>query len=243
MTRNLSLALCLFAAVSLPAQRARLVQPPTPQTPATTEKPPYTATIVTTTDLTLADGNTIHREETETRARDSQGRTRIERPIMATAGSVPVKTMVTVMDPVSKTMTVWVVGSGVAKVHSMNRPESAATSAYAAIAGGAPTSESVAPRAHDDVKMEQLGTREIQGVQATGRRTTRTIPAGEEGNSEPIVSTRETWQSHALGLTLLAVSESPKDGKRVSQVTELQQSEPDAALFQPPADYTVKDEQ
>jgi hypothetical protein len=243
MTRHLSVALCVFAAIALPAQRARLVQPPAPQAPATTEKPPYTATIVTTVDQTLADGNTIHQEQTATQARDSQGRTRSEHQI-GIAGSAAAKTVINVTDPVNKTVISWVVGSGVANVHSMNH----ATSTTGAGRGTVTVEVSgstgePAVRSHDDVKTENLGTREIEGIQATGRRTTRTIAAGEEGNAEPIVSTREIWQSRTLNLVMLSISESPKDGKRVAQVTELQQSEPDAALFQPPADYTVKDDQ
>jgi hypothetical protein len=243
MKRSLSLAVCLFAAVGLPAQRARLVQPPT-HTPATTEKPPYTATIVTTVDQTLADGNTIHREQTETQARDSQGRTRTEHQLVSATGAGG-KDVVTVVDPIGETFTTWVVGSGIATVRPMHSPSAPATVGVRSLATSeASSSSSETPaRAHDDIKTENLGTREIQGVEATGRRTIRTIPAGQEGNAEPIVSTRETWQSRTLNLTLLSIAESPKDGKRMSAVTELQQGEPDAALFQPPPDYNIKQDQ
>ena len=242
MTRSLSLALCLFAAVGLLAQRARLVQPPPTHTPATTEKPPYTATIVTTVDQTLADGNTIHHEQTETQARDSQGRTRTEHQLGTTSTANP-KVVVTVMDPVSETFTSWVVGSGVATVRPMHSTASPTAVRSPATSESSVSAGEASPRVHDDIKMENLGTREIQGVEATGRRTIRTIPAGQEGNSEPIVSTRETWMSRTLNLTMLSISESPKEGKRMSAVTELQQGEPDAALFQPPPDYNIKQDQ
>jgi hypothetical protein len=242
MTRSLSLTLCLFAAVALPAQRVTMVQPRTPHTPATTEKPPYTATIVTTRDQTLADGNTIHLETTTMQARDSQGRTRTEHQIGVASSAADAKVMVTVMDPVSETYTSWVVGSGVANVRSMH-PSSPATGPRTSASSGTATGNEAISAPRDEVKNENLGTREFQGVEATGRRTTRTIPAGQEGNAEPIVSTHETWQARSLNLVMLSISESPKDGKRMSTVTELQQGEPDNALFQPPPDYTVKNDQ
>jgi hypothetical protein len=221
----------------------RLVQPPTTHTPATTEKPPYTATIVTTIDQTLVDGNTIHQEQTATQARDSQGRTRTETQVAISTNSAANKFMVRVMDPVAQTFTIWVVGSGVAKVHPMHSPSTGGEARSSVSSESSTGSGAIPVRSRDDIKTENLGTREIQGVEATGRRTTRTIPAGEEGNAEPIVSTRETWMSRTLNLTMLSISESPKDGKRMSAVTELQQGEPDAALFQPPPDYTIQQDQ
>lgn len=69
---------------------------------------PYTAQFKTTTVKTLADGTTITREFTETRARDSQGRTMSSRnnpnPLVAT---LPPFSSFNVHDPVEGTQTTW----------------------------------------------------------------------------------------------------------------------------------------
>ena len=47
----------------------------------------------------------------------------------------------------------------------------------------------------NEVTTEQLGTRSFLGFEATGTRTTQTIPAGKEGNQLPLVTVGETWRS------------------------------------------------
>jgi hypothetical protein len=42
---------------------------------------------------------------------------------------------------------------------------------------------------------------------------------------------------------MLSIIESPKAGRTVIEVKELQQGEPDEALFQPPPEYTIKQDQ
>ena len=49
-----------------------------------------------------------------------------------------------------------------------------------------------------NVTTTSLGTQTINGVQAEGTRTTRTIPAGAIGNANPIVITNERWYSPDL---------------------------------------------
>ena len=78
------------------------------------------------------------------------------------------------------------------------------------------------------------------GVEATGTRTTWTTPAGEDGNDAPLVRTDEIWRSRELGLTVHSVVDDPRTGKVTRELVEVEQSEPDPAIFQPPADYEVK---
>ena len=49
---------------------------------------------------------------------------------------------------------------------------------------------------------ESLGTKNIEGIQATGTRTTDTIPAGAIGNDKDIVITHETWYAPDLKVVL-----------------------------------------
>ena len=88
---------------------------------------------------------------------------------------------------------------------------------------------------------EHLGTRAVAGISASGFRRTRVIPAGTQGNSAPITVVDETWTSDTNEVTLIEIHDDPRDGKTISQVEEFIKGEPDAALFQVPAGYKVRE--
>ena len=93
--------------------------------------------------------------------------------------------------------------------------------------------------AHESTR-ENLGKQTFLGVEATGTRTTWTTPTGEDGNDAPLVRTDEIWRSRELGLTVHSVLDDPRTGKVTRELVEVEQSEPDPAIFQPPAEYEVK---
>jgi hypothetical protein len=86
---------------------------------------------------------------------------------------------------------------------------------------------------------EDLGTATIQGVEARGYRITTTIPAGEQGNDQPLVSKREVWMAPGFGRALREITDDPRMGKRTMELVNLTQSEPDLTAFQPPEGYEV----
>jgi len=86
-----------------------------------------------------------------------------------------------------------------------------------------------------------LGTKNIEGVSATGTRTTRTINAGTMGNDKPIVSISDTWVSTDLKVTVLTETDDGQEGHSTMKLVNIVRSEPNAALFRIPADYTVKE--
>jgi hypothetical protein len=90
-------------------------------------------------------------------------------------------------------------------------------------------------------QIEDLGMKTINGVEARGRRTTRVIPAGREGNDQPITVTFERWMAQDLGLVVMSVNDDPRNGTTTMELTDLEKGEPDPALFQVPEGYTVKD--
>ncbi len=113
--------------------------------------------------------------------------------------------------------------------------------------GGSPPDAEDAPPAGPEtannrrnVITTSLGTQTINGVQAEGTRVTRTIPAGAIGNANPIVITRERWYSAELQTVIMIKRSDPRMGTTTFQLTNVQKQEPDASLFQVPADYTVK---
>lgn len=88
-------------------------------------------------------------------------------------------------------------------------------------------------------KIESLGKQMIEGVETVGTRSTYTIPAGEIGNTLPIELVEETWYSPELQLMVLTKNLDPRSGETVYRMANLNRSEPDRALFEIPADYTI----
>jgi len=91
-----------------------------------------------------------------------------------------------------------------------------------------------------NVTTQELGMQTIDGVAATGRRVTHTIPAGTIGNAQPIVSVREVWMSSDLKEPVLVKESDPRFGTTVTEMTNIVRSEPDSSLFQSPSGYTVR---
>jgi hypothetical protein len=197
---------------------------------------PYSAQAVTQFTQTLANGDHIQRSTTASVARDSQGRTRMDRSISnvgalaASAGGHdraiiihdPVAGKSFALDPASHT------------AHSTPIP-AARTSA------GSETADARSARFQASLKTEDLGTQAIQGVSAQGKRVTRVIPAGREGNEKEIDVVTETWYSPDLQVVVMSKTSDPRFGDSVYQLSSVSRTEPDPALFAVPSDYAVKE--
>jgi hypothetical protein len=208
---------------------------------------PYTATWTEKTVQRLANGTTITRESTTKFARDSSGRTYSEMHQTLPAGSdgQPRElVMYHIFDTVTRTTTMW--NSNTKEATVTHRPEQQLLSARPAQtlgAGTAPTVQVQLPdrRQNPDVQREDLGTKNIVGVNAKGMRVMRVIPAGREGNDQPITTTSESWRSTEYGIVLMSVNEDPRYGTTTHEVTEFTPGEPDAGLFHVPEGYTVRE--
>jgi hypothetical protein len=95
---------------------------------------------------------------------------------------------------------------------------------------------------HLQASHEDLGTQTIEGIEVEGRRHTMTWPAGAIGNDAPITNTSETWTSPALKEVIVRKSDDPRYGEHTFKLVNINRSEPDPSLFEPPPGYTVKDE-
>jgi hypothetical protein len=151
--------------------------------------------------------------------------------------------MVTVFDPVAKTMLTWQTNAPftdkvVHLSHASQTPPKPLTPEALAARRKISQTQQTQP---SDYKTEDLGTRTIAGVEAHGSRTTRTIPPGEEGNELPLVTMNETWRSKELGVVLLGITDDPRHGRTTYEVEDLAVGEPDASLFAPPAGYKIVD--
>jgi hypothetical protein len=188
---------------------------------------PYSGTISEQRQQTLPDGNQITRQ-TETKVyRDSQGRVR--RETTRTNGSGETQTFVTIFDPVAG----FEARLNTRKLTAEKHP--VPTGNNGAEGSRRPPADGNGP----DVKTEDLGTNTIQGMEATGKRVTMTIAAGDMGNADAVQIVRETWTSTALKVPIQMTSTNPRFGKSTMQLTGISQAEPDPALFQIPANYKV----
>ena len=89
-------------------------------------------------------------------------------------------------------------------------------------------------------KKEDLGKQIVEGVEATGTRTTITIPAGEIGNERPIEIVSERWYSPELQLVVMTRHSDPRMGETTYKLTNINRTEPAKTLFEVPSDYTIK---
>jgi hypothetical protein len=206
---------------------------------------PYTATEVSTSMQALANGNTIQRSTQTNISRDGQGRVRMETTVKHQDGTT--STHITIHDPVagvvhnidtqnklSHDMALHAPPNGQGRGRGPGRAATSANGASPDVASGR------GPRRTDpNLLTEHLGMQTLSGVSATGTRMTRTIPAGEEGNSQPIVSVHESWMADDLKVPVMVKSSDPRFGTTQTQLTNVVRAEPDATLFQVPAGYTV----
>jgi len=189
---------------------------------------PYTAVQTTTFQETLANGTTITRQNETKISRDSSGRVRLERSFTP-PGSANARTSVVIYDPVAATVSVL---------------EPAKQTAFSRALPSQDAVQHVRGQGHsrpgETVNTENLGTQVINGLSATGTRTTTTIAAGTMGNSQALQRVHEVWLSTDLKVPVMIKNIDPMNGNTVTQLTNIARSEPDGSLFQIPSNYTVK---
>jgi len=91
-----------------------------------------------------------------------------------------------------------------------------------------------------NVKREALAARSMNGMLASGTRSTRIIPAGTIGNTQALETVRETWIADDLKVPLMSKTSDPRTGTQTLELTNINRSQPDSSLFTIPSDYTVK---
>jgi hypothetical protein len=88
---------------------------------------------------------------------------------------------------------------------------------------------------------EELGTRNIEGIETTGSRDTITYNAGVFGNDRPVRVIREYWHSDALGLNLISILDDPRIGKETFTLSDVSIGDPDPRLFDIPEGFQIVD--
>ncbi len=222
---------------------------------------PYSATMTNESIQTLADGNRIVQTTTGTMARDSLGRTRQDAPLPAIGDISPAKAphLVFIQDPVAQTSyTLDLTDKTAMKGPSMPPPGAAGVAGgmtRMVVRTGGPVPAGAQPRVFElqktlsavsaknegETATEDLGSQVMEGVQVTGTRTTRTIPAGQIGNDKAISIVTEVWTSPELKTVVYSKRTDPRMGEQTFKLTNIQRTEPDSTLFTVPADFKVID--
>jgi len=226
---------------------------------------PFCGTITSEHTQVFADGNRIHTTDNSTLCRDSQGRIRREADInlVGAPAQKDLPKIVTIIDPVAGVRYVLDSnmkiarkmpiepfalrtdpgGKGPGQVAYVLKNETRTTSGatgnvlfYSTATAGAAVPNQNPPN------VEQLGDQTINGIHATGTRVTTTIPAGNMGNEQPIQVQSETWSSPEMKVTVMTKHTDPWAGELKTQLTNINNNEPDPSLFTVPSDYKVVDE-
>jgi hypothetical protein len=229
---------------------------------------PFCGTITTEHTQVFADGNRIHTTETSMLCRDSQGRIRREAEInlLGASSQKDLPKIVTIVDPVAGVRYMLDSNMKVARkmpiepfalppdaVTKSSGPMTVVMKGEAVGAAGGPgpgnvmfysnTMTASSPGlGQNPPNIENLGDQTIGGIHATGSRVTTTIPAGSMGNEQPILVQSETWSSPELKATVMTKHTDPWAGELKTQLTNVNNSEPDPSLFTVPSDYKIIDE-
>lgn len=225
---------------------------------------PYYGEEVSERVQTLANGAHItHTDMRHKTWRDSQGRTRTERPIATGVARFQpdAPTVIQITDPVAGYMYTLDAEKKVAHRAALAPPPGGSPSANearmanriavqtgtgSAGSGGRVVTEAMAAQKSDaqrpQVTTEALGTKTIDGVVVEGTRHTMVYPTGFQGNDAPFSVISETWWSADLKLMLLSTRDDPRSGAETQKIDNLSTQEPDPALFMLPTGYTVVDE-
>jgi hypothetical protein len=206
---------------------------------------PFSGTETTVSTQTLANGSTITHNSTTTFYRDSSGRVRTETTLPARPGSnESPRTMITISDPVAGVIHNLDPVNKVSHDMTVRRPGNAQNRPAPRTATTGSEQDRAfrgrGPGSDPNVAHETLTAQSVNGVYATGTRSTHTIKAGTQGNSQDLQSVHEVWQSPDLKIPVMVKDTDPVRGTTVRQMTNIVRSEPDASLFQVPGGYTVK---
>lgn len=215
---------------------------------------PFSATETTTREQTLSDGTVIKTTVEVQLARDSEGRMRAESALKPDASGNPRGRVVALWNPNDGKAVTWISGNPTATFASVTHlPESQLNSFLSTLA-----SNSSAPQTGQRVPLqrsgplaaslsqnsanrqtESLSAQTIAGVEATGTRTTQLIPAGTVDNDRDFTVVSEIWTSADLKTTVRQLSSDPRTGTVTTELSNIDRSEPDPALFKPPANVKV----
>jgi hypothetical protein len=227
---------------------------------------PYSAQIVTDSVQPFADGNSIKHTTTSGVYRDSLGRTRREqnfnvvgpfqvsdKPLQFIIIDDPVAGVRYNLNPTRMTGTQFAISGTIGAASGDMLPRKVIpndgsnvsityfSSDDGTVAGGRGGSISVPSGqvTYGNATTESLGADTMQGLSVLGTRVTRTIPAGQIGNTLPILITTDKWYSPDLQIDVMTVHSDPRTGTTTTALVNVLRGEPKPSLFTVPPGYTI----
>jgi hypothetical protein len=92
------------------------------------------------------------------------------------------------------------------------------------------------------MQSEDLGSQTISGVDAQGLRTWMVLEAPARSAAQRAPSYQDHWCSEELGaIVMQAFASSGAERRNETVLKSIERTEPDAALFQIPPDYTIEE--
>jgi hypothetical protein len=194
---------------------------------------PFSGTEVRSFSETLTGGNSINRSSCAKVYRSTTGATRVEETRdSATCSSTP--SVIVITDPVAGMR--YEINPAKNTYFEMKLPPRPNNPP-----SGPPPNENRGPNG-DQVQKTSLGTQPVAGtsLSAEGTQITFTIPAGKDGNAQPIILTSTRWYSPDLHIVVQSSSNDPRGGTSTEQMNNISTAEPAASLFQLPSGLTLE---
>jgi len=193
---------------------------------------PFSAIEVRRSVQTLNDGTLVENSDTSHFYRDAEGRMRAESPTRAEIID-PVSHLHYDLNPKDKSYSTEPIAE---RVISMS----------VAVVGGHSSTWFSTNKLHDALSeasrsgtTEDLGTELVNGFNAKHSRVTVTVPVGAIGNNREIKIVNDRWYSDELQALVKSSNNDPRFGVNTYELTNIDQSAPDPALFQPPSGYAL----
>jgi hypothetical protein len=199
---------------------------------------PFTATLATESVKYAADGAAMTFNNERRIARDAQGRVYQERWYLVPKGGQIKSTMnwIQIADPNHLTLYNCSTEQRICDLVVYDP-----TNSLSALSPHKGTSGPL-PLGSGNVVWEDLGKRNIAGIDTVGTRETTTTEPGTMGNDQPLTYVTEYWHSDQFGINLLSIRTSPFFGKQTFTITEITAADPDPQLFALPIGFKVNDQ-
>ncbi len=182
---------------------------------------PFSANAVTENAKPQSDGTSTVTKAVSILARDSKGRTRVERHYPVSPAGDGRVLGITISDPIAHTRTVLDPAAMQATVY--NLPDE-------------PEKRLAQPPNVANSDSEDLGASVLEGLTVHGYRREETVQLGD---NHSLTVTREYWYSEQLQMNIKAKNAYSEGRTESFTLTQVSLNEPDAALFQVPPEYNV----
>lgn len=193
---------------------------------------PFSATVNTESIRQLGDGATITLKNHRAIARDKAGRIFQERRLLVPEDGKheSVVTQIEISDPVGHRLYICIPTERVCQLEQFSAPDFAP-----------PPTAGTAARGPGGPSREDLGKQSVSGVEAIGTLEKAVIESGAVGNDSPLLVKWEFWYSPQLGVNLISKREDPRFGMQNFEVSDIVLGQPDAKLFEVPANFKIID--